>query len=117
MQIGIAGSAAIGADFLAEMPRDPDVEPAGIASVDSGASGLEPARCLCVCTTGDGLAGLAGLGPRIGLMLDATAATAHRTHVKVLVEHGIRWPGLTLAAVGPAVVRVAENLSLEWTAT
>jgi acetaldehyde dehydrogenase len=59
---------------------------------------------LGVATTSEGLEGLLELAPEIGLVLDATSATAHRMHAELLAEWGVRCIDLTPAAMGPAVI-------------
>ncbi|MDX6579996.1 MAG: acetaldehyde dehydrogenase [Gaiellales bacterium] len=104
MQVGIIGSGAIGTDLLAKIMRHHVLELGGIAGIDPASPGLERARALGVTTTSEGLEQLLALAPEIALVLDATSATAHRTHSGVLAERGVRCVDLTPAAMGPAVV-------------
>jgi acetaldehyde dehydrogenase len=104
MQVGIIGSGAIGTDLLAKIMRHHVLELGGIAGIDPASPGLERARALGVTTTSEGLEQLLVLAPEIALVLDATSATAHRTHSGVLAERGVRCVDLTPAAMGPAVV-------------
>jgi acetaldehyde dehydrogenase len=104
MQVGIIGSGAIGTDLLAKIMRHHVLELGGIAGIDPASPGLERARALGVTTTSEGLEQLLVLAPEIALVLDATSATAHRTHSGLLVERGVRCVDLTPAAMGPAVV-------------
>jgi acetaldehyde dehydrogenase len=104
MQVGIIGSGAIGTDLLAKIMRHHVLELGGIAGIDPASPGLERARALGVTTTSEGLEELLVLAPEIALVLDATSATAHRTHSGLLAERGVRCVDLTPAAMGPAVV-------------
>jgi acetaldehyde dehydrogenase len=104
MQVGIIGSGAIGTDLLAKIMRHHVLELGGIAGIDPASPGLERARALGVTTTSEGLEQLLVLAPEIALVLDATSATAHRTHSGLLAERGVRCVDLTPAAMGPAVV-------------
>jgi acetaldehyde dehydrogenase len=104
MQVGIIGSGAIATDLLAKIMRHDVLELGGIAGIDPASPGLERARALGVTTTSEGLDPLLVLVPEIALVLDATSATAHRTHSGLLAERGVRCVDLTPAAMGPAVV-------------
>jgi acetaldehyde dehydrogenase len=104
MQVGIIGSGAIATDLLAKIMRHDVLELGGIAGIDPASPGLERARALGVTTTSEGLEALLVLVPEIALVLDATSATAHRTHSGLLAERGVRCVDLTPAAMGPAVV-------------
>lgn len=87
---------------------------AAMVGVDRGSDGLERARRLGVLTTHEGLEGLRRLKiyRDIEIFFDATSASAHKVHAKILAEDGKVVIDMTPAAVGPYVVP-AVNLQLQ----
>jgi acetaldehyde dehydrogenase len=90
--------------LLVKIQRHSDLELAGIAGIDPSSTGLQRARDLGVRATSNGLVALLDLEPGIEVMLDATSATAHKKHARLLADRGIRCIDLTPAGLGPAVV-------------
>jgi len=74
--------------------------------IDPESDGLARARRLNVPVTAGGIEGLMKMdGFRdIGIVFDATSASAHKRHNALLQEHGIRVIDLTPAAIGPYVI-------------
>jgi acetaldehyde dehydrogenase len=109
--IAIIGSGNIGTDLLIKIiERSPSLEAVVLVGIDEASEGLARARALGIDTTWAGIDGLVA-HPRfsqIQVVFDATSATAHQHHAKVLAEHGKRVIDLTPAAIGPYVVPVAN---------
>lgn len=110
--VAILGSGNIGTDLLIKIQeRSTTLEPLIMIGIDPESDGLARARERGVATTHEGLQGLLGdaaLLERVELVLDATSASAHHAHAKLLAEHGKRVVDLTPAAIGPYVVPVAN---------
>lgn len=106
MQISVAivGSGNIGTDLLYKISRKPTLRLVGVAGIDPASDGLARARDLGYVVTPDGLEALLDLVPGIDLVFDATSASAHLAHARLLRERGIRCVDLTPAALGPSVV-------------
>lgn len=118
-QVAIIGSGNIGTDLMMKILRTlPDREPAragrvrlaAMAGIDPDSDGLGHAARHGVATTHGGIDGLLRLPEfaSVGLVLDATSASAHARHAPVLADLGVRAVDLTPAAVGPFVVPVVN---------
>lgn len=107
----IIGSGNIGTDLMIKiLERSSTLDVVVLAGIDESSEGLARARELGVDTTFRGIEGLIA-HPRfadIAIVFDATSASAHAKHARVLAEHGKRVVDLTPAAVGPYVVPVAN---------
>jgi len=111
-KVAIIGSGNIGTDLMLKvLTSSPSLDMGVMVGIDPDSDGLRRAAQLGVATTSDGLAGLLAhpLWPEIGVVFDATSASAHLVHAAVLAEHPtVRVVDLTPAAVGPYVVPVAN---------
>lgn len=111
IKAAIIGSGNIGTDLMIKILRQAKhVELAAMVGIDPASDGLSRAQRLGVSTTHEGVEGLLGL-PQfadIGIVFDATSATAHVQHEARLraVRPGMRCIDLTPAAVGPYCVPV-----------
>ena len=104
LRVAIIGSGNIGTDLMMKIARSPSLELVGMAGIDPESDGLRKARERGVTVSHDGLAGLLQLVEDIDLAFDATSASAHAEHARLLAARGIRSVDLTPAAMGPAVV-------------
>lgn len=104
LRVAIIGSGNIGTDLMMKVDRSAQLELVGIAGIDPESSGLRKARERGHVATHNGLAELLELVEDIDLAFDATSASAHAEHARLLSERGIRSVDLTPAALGPAVV-------------
>ena len=77
-----------------------------MAGIDPASDGLARAARLGVATTADGVDGLLALSRfgEIGVVFDATSASAHMANAKALAPYDVRVVDLTPAALGPFVV-------------
>ncbi|WP_399344982.1 acetaldehyde dehydrogenase (acetylating) [Umezawaea sp. Da 62-37] len=82
------------------------VEMAALVGVDPESDGLARARLLGVTTTSDGVEGLIAMPEfaDVGIVFDATSASAHAANAAALAPFGTRLIDLTPAALGPFVV-------------
>jgi acetaldehyde dehydrogenase (acetylating) len=104
LRVAIIGSGNIGSDLLAKVTRSETLELVGMAGIDPASDGLARAAAAGVLTTHLGLADLLERCGGLDLAFDATSASAHPEHARLLAEHGARSVDLTPAALGPAVV-------------
>jgi len=112
VKAAIIGSGNIGTDLLIKMLRTSQLlEPAALIGIDPESDGLARARRLGVPVSADGLAGLTGLPgwDEIGIVFDATSASAHGRHAEAAVAAGKVMIDLTPAALGPYVVPVVNG--------
>ncbi len=109
-RVAILGSGNIGTDLMMKLQQCASLELAMLVGIDADSPGLARARDLGVPTTSEGIDGLvASPGwSEIGLVFDATSATAHLHHAEVLAAHGKLAVDLTPAAVGPYCVPIAN---------
>ncbi len=111
MKVAIIGSGNIGTDLMIKVLRNSHLlEMAAMVGIDPDSDGLHRAERLGVATTADGVDGLVamdGFGD-IGLVFDATSASAHRSNWAALEPTGVRILDLTPAAIGPYCVPVVN---------
>jgi acetaldehyde dehydrogenase len=103
MQIGIVGSGNIGTDLLLKLHKHPELSLVGVAGIDPDSEGLALARDLGYLATAAGLEDLLDQAPDLDLVFDATSASAHASHARLLAELDVRSVDLTPAALGSAV--------------
>jgi acetaldehyde dehydrogenase len=104
LHVAILGSGNIGTDLMYKVLRNPVLELAGVAGVDSSSDGLARARSLGVDATDRGAESFLDSHPQVTVVFDATSAHAHVLNAPMLSARGIRCIDLTPAALGPAVV-------------
>lgn len=108
LKVAIIGSGNIGTDLMVKCLRKKagPIVLAAMAGVDPQSDGLARAARLGVAITHEGIEGLRVLPdyPEIGLVFDATSASAHEKHAEILRHDGKLVIDLTPAAVGPYVV-------------
>ena len=106
-KVAIIGSGNIGTDLMIKLLRHgKHLEMSVMVGVDPESDGLSRARRMGVATTHEGLDGLRGMPEYgdIGIVFDATSASAHVRHARILKADGKRAIDLTPAAVGPYAV-------------
>lgn len=106
-KVAIIGSGNIGTDLMMKIMRLSDVLEMGVfVGIDPESDGLKRAARLGVATTAGGLDGLTAMPEfgEIGIVFDATSASAHQHHSEVLIAHGKRVIDLTPAAIGPYTI-------------
>jgi acetaldehyde dehydrogenase len=117
IKVAIIGSGNIGTDLMIKIMRKSNVlEMGAFVGVDPKSDGLARAARLGVAITAEGLAGLRSMDiyEDISIVFDATSASAHLDHAKILEKDGKIAIDLTPAAVGPFVVpsvNLDENLN------
>jgi acetaldehyde dehydrogenase len=103
----VIGSGNIGTDLMIKLLRSGGpLRMRAMAGIDPASDGLARAARLGVATTAggvDGLLALPGFG-EIGVVFDATSASAHEANAKALAPYDVRVVDLTPAALGPFVV-------------
>jgi acetaldehyde dehydrogenase len=104
VRVVIIGSGNIGSDLLAKAGRSPALEVVGMAGIDPDSPGLARAAEAGVATSHAGLEDLLDRVSDVDVAFDATSASAHAEHARILAERGILSVDLTPAALGPAVV-------------
>jgi len=112
VKAAIIGSGNIGTDLMIKIMRHSKVlEMAALVGIDSTSDGLARARRLGVATTHEGIVGLQKLDawPEIGIVFDATSASAHKTNSAVVTGAGKVMIDLTPAAIGPYVIPVVNG--------
>ena len=108
----IIGSGNIGTDLMIKIMRTSGtLEMAAFAGIDPESDGLRRAAQLGVPVTHAGIDGLAALPvwPEIGIVFDATSASAHQRHSDVCIAAGKTIIDLTPAAIGPYVIPVVNG--------
>jgi len=103
----VIGSGNIGTDLMIKLLRGGGpLRMRAMAGIDPGSDGLARAARLGVATTSDGVDGLLALPGfgEIGVVFDATSASAHEANAKALAPYDVRVVDLTPAALGPFVV-------------
>ncbi|PXA99595.1 acetaldehyde dehydrogenase (acetylating) [Nostoc sp. 3335mG] len=112
VKAAIIGSGNIGTDLMIKIMRHSDVlEMAALVGIDPASDGLARARRLGVATTHEGIDGLQKLDawPDIGIVFDATSASAHKMNSAVVTGAGKVMIDLTPAAIGPYVIPVVNG--------
>jgi acetaldehyde dehydrogenase len=103
----VIGSGNIGTDLMIKLLRGRGpLRMCAMAGIDPGSDGLARAARLGVATTAGGVEGLLALPcfDEIGVVFDATSASAHVANAKALAPYDVRVVDLTPAALGPFVV-------------
>ena len=112
MKVAIIGSGNNGTDLMMKIMRTSDVlEMSALVGIDPESDGLRCAARLGVPVTHEGAEGLMAMPvwPEIGIVFDATSASAHRRHSEVCIAAGKTIIDLTPAAIGPYVVPVVNG--------
>ncbi|MBO9647837.1 MAG: acetaldehyde dehydrogenase (acetylating) [Variovorax sp.] len=114
IKAAIIGSGNIGTDLMIKILRHgKHVELAAMVGIDAASEGLARAQRLGIATTHEGVEGLARLPAfsDIGLVFDATSASAHVFNDGYLRERKaeLRMVDLTTAAIGPYCVPVVNG--------
>ena len=112
VKAAIIGSGNIGTDLMIKIMRHSDVlEIAALVGIDPASDGLARAQRLGVATTHEGIHGLQKLDawPEIGIVFDATSASAHGTNSAIVTAAGKVMIDLTPAAIGPYVIPVVNG--------
>ncbi|MBU0823642.1 MAG: acetaldehyde dehydrogenase (acetylating) [Alphaproteobacteria bacterium] len=107
IKAAIIGSGNIGIDLMIKLLKRPGpLELVALVGIDVRSEGLAMARERGVETTHDGIDGLRAMDvyPEVGIVFDATSATAHRHHDEVLRRDSKQVIDLTPAAIGPFTV-------------
>ena len=103
----VIGSGNIGTDLMIKLLRGTGpLRMVAMAGIDPASDGLARAARLGVATTADGVKGLLTLPcfEEIGVVFDATSASAHIANATELARCDVRVVDLTPAALGPFVV-------------
>jgi acetaldehyde dehydrogenase len=111
-KVAIIGSGNIGTDLMIKIMRTSDIlEMGALVGIDPDSDGLKRAAQLGVAVTHDGINGLVALPvwPEIGIVFDATSASAHKKHSEVCIAASKTVIDLTPAAVGPYVIPVVNG--------
>ena len=109
----VIGSGNIGTDLMIKLLRGTGpLAMRAMAGIDPASDGLARAARLGVATTAGGVDGLIALPcfGEVGVVFDATSASAHVANAKALAPYDVRVVDLTPAALGPFVVP-AVNLA------
>jgi len=112
MKAAIIGSGNIGTDLMIKVMRQSDVlEMGALVGIDPQSDGLARAARMGVATTHEGMDGLQRLDvwSQIGLVFDATSASAHPQHSAIITGAGKAMIDLTPAAIGPYVIPVVNG--------
>jgi acetaldehyde dehydrogenase len=112
IKAAIIGSGNIGTDLMIKIMRYSEVlEMAAFVGIDPESDGLKRAARMGVAVTHEGIVGLQAVPvwPEIGIVFDATSASAHKTHAAVCAAAGKVMIDLTPAAIGPYVVPVVNG--------
>ena len=114
--VAIIGSGNIGTDLMIKVLRTAKhLEMKAMVGIDPESDGLARAQRMGVATTADGVDGLMAMPEfaDVGVVFDATSASAHRENAARLEGHGKRLIDLTPAAIGPfcvPAVNIDEHL-------
>lgn len=112
VKVAIIGSGNIGTDLMIKIMRMSDVlEMSAFVGIDPESDGLRRAARLGVATTHEGIGGLTRLDvwPEIGIVFDATSASAHEVNNAIVTAAGKRMIDLTPAAIGPYIIPVVNG--------
>ncbi|MCD9029159.1 acetaldehyde dehydrogenase (acetylating) [Luteimonas sp. BDR2-5] len=105
--VAIVGSGNIGTDLMFKILRNSkNLKVSAMVGIDPGSDGLARARKHGVATTAGGVQGLIDMPEfaDVGIVMDATSASAHVANAELLGPHGVRLIDLTPAAIGPFVI-------------
>ena len=106
-KVAIIGSGNIGTDLMIKIMRLSSVlEMAAFVGIDPESDGLQRAARLGVPITAKGIEGLLAMPEfaDIGIVFDATSASAHQRNSELVLASGKRMIDLTPAAIGPYTV-------------
>ncbi|WCT80132.1 acetaldehyde dehydrogenase (acetylating) [Novosphingobium humi] len=106
-KVAIIGSGNIGTDLMIKVMRLSKVLEMGVmVGIDPESDGLARARRMGVATTHEGIDGLLKMPEfaEIGIVFDATSASAHKRNSELVLAAGKRMIDLTPAAIGPYTV-------------
>jgi acetaldehyde dehydrogenase len=106
-KVAVIGSGNIGTDLMIKVLRlSEKLEMAAMVGIDPASDGLARAARMGVATTHRGVEGLIAMEgfDDIGIVFDATSASAHKHNAGLLAPYGKRLVDLTPAALGPFVV-------------
>ncbi len=112
VKVAIIGSGNIGTDLMIKIMRTSDVlEMGAFVGIDPESDGLKRAERMGVAITAEGIDGLVKLPvwPEIGVVFDATSASAHKRNSEIVTGAGKVMIDLTPAAIGPYVVPVVNG--------
>jgi acetaldehyde dehydrogenase len=112
LKVAIIGSGNIGTDLLIKIMRTSELlEMGAFVGIDPDSDGLKRAASLGVATTHGGIEGLTMMPEwnDIGLVFDATSASAHKRNSEVCLAAGKTMIDLTPAAIGPYVIPVVNG--------
>ena len=107
IKVAVIGSGNIGTDLMIKIMRTSSVlEVAALVGIDPRSDGLARARRMGVEAVDTGLPGLTRLQVwnEIGIVFDATSASAHKAHNDICQQAGKVMIDLTPAAIGPYVI-------------
>jgi len=111
-KVAIIGSGNIGTDLMIKIMRMSEILEMGVfVGIDPDSDGLKRAARLGVPVTHDGIEGLVAMPawPQIGIVFDATSASAHKRHSEICIAAGKAMIDLTPAAIGPYVIPVVNG--------
>lgn len=112
IKVAIIGSGNIGTDLMIKIMRTSDfLEMGALVGIDAESDGLKRADRLGVGTTHEGIEGLQKMAcwSDIGIVFDATSASAHKRNNEICKAAGKLMIDLTPAAIGPYVVPVING--------
>jgi acetaldehyde dehydrogenase len=112
IKAAIIGSGNIGTDLMFKIMRHSDVIEMGVfVGIDPESDGLKRAARLGVPITAEGIEGLQALPDwdEIGIVFDATSASAHQKNSAIALQAGKVIIDLTPAAIGPYVIPVVNG--------
>jgi len=112
IKVAIIGSGNIGTDLMIKIMRTSDIlEMGAFVGIDPESDGLKRAARLGVAITHEGIDGLTRLPvwPEIGIVFDATSASAHKKNSEICNAAGKVMIDLTPAAIGPYVIPVVNG--------
>ncbi len=100
----IIGSGNIGTDLMVKIGRSEVLDLVVLIGIDPASDGLARARSHGCATSAEGIDWVTANSSAVRLVFDATSATVHVRHAKVLADLGIKAVDLTPAARGPKVI-------------
>lgn len=106
-KVAIIGSGNIGTDLMIKIMRLSEVlEMGAFVGIDPESDGLKRAARMGVPITAEGIDGLLAMPEfaEIGIVFDATSASAHKRNSELVLAAGKRMVDLTPAAIGPYTI-------------